>query len=157
MKKAPRNTRALITIEGECHRPQGFTFHDLDIVHEDYQIKDMAKIDERLKGQGVRLRGLIDQVGPGFYTKYLTVESEDGKFSACLPLEEISRTAVIIYGIKGKPLDREDGGPVRFVIPFYPDKCANVKGATRIVLSEKPGKDTRPTTPAEHAKIHADD
>ena len=65
------------------------------------------------------------------------------------------RTAVVIYEKKGKPLGREDGGPVRFVIPYFHDKCANVKGAVHMVLSQEPGRDTRPSNAKEHEAIHA--
>ena len=156
-RKAPRNTRAVLTIEGECARPTAFSYHDLASVHEDYQVADLSKVDERLKGRGVRLRKLIDIAGPGFDARYLTVQSEDGSFSACLPLDEISRTAVVVYELGGKPLEREDGGPVRFIIPFFPDRCANVKGATRMLVSEQPGEDTRPSNAREHAAIHAEE
>ena len=155
-RKASRNTRAIITIEGACNRPQGFTYHDLASCHSDYQIDDLAKVDENLWGKAVRLRALVDMAGPLMYAKYLTVESEDGKFAASLPLAETQRTAVIVYDKGGKPLEREDGGPVRFVIPFSPDKCANVKGATKITLSETPGRDTRPSNAGEHSKAPAE-
>ena len=156
-RKAPRNTRAVVTVEGSCHRPTAFSYHDLAQMHSDYQIDDLSKVDERLEGKAVRLRALVDRAGPVLHTRYITVESEDGKFAASLPLHEVQRTAVVVYEKGGKPLSRDDGGPVRFIIPFFPDKCANVKGATQLTLSEKPGRDTRPSNAEEHAKIHADD
>jgi DMSO/TMAO reductase YedYZ molybdopterin-dependent catalytic subunit len=154
---APKNTRAVITIEGACARPTAFTHHDLSSAHEDYQVADVSKVDARLVGTAVRLRTLIDHVGPDFHARYMTVGSEDGSFSACLPLEDTTRTALVVYEIKGKPLERDQGGPARFIIPFFADKCANVKGATRIVLSEEAGEDNRPSTADEHEAIHARD
>jgi len=156
-RKAKRNNRGILTIEGSCVRPMSFGIHELRSVHEYYQVKDVSKVDEKLKGSAVRLRKLIDLVGPEHHTKYITVESEDGKFAASLPLDEISRTALVIYSIKNKPLERDEGGPVRFVIPFYGDKCANVKGAVRMTLSEEPGRDTRPSNSQEHADLHEAD
>jgi len=155
LRKAARNTRAILTIEGECARPRAFTHHDLATVHDYYQVPDVSKVDERLKGKGVRLRKLVDLVGPAFHARFLTVESEDGTFSACLPLAETSRTAVVIYELKGKPLDRAEGGPVRFVIPFSGDACGNVKSAARITISEQPGRDTRPSQAAPQAAASA--
>lgn len=155
--KAAPNPRAVLTIEGACTRPRAFTYHDLATAHEDYQIKDLSKVDERLSGKAVRLRTLIDQAGPHMHAAWLTVESEDGKFAASLPLADVRRTAVIVYDDGGKPLERGDGGPVRFIIPFFDDKCANVKGATRYTISEEKGRDTRPSNKAEHDAIHADD
>ena len=153
-REAPLNTRAVLTIEGECIRPTKFSYQDLQDIHRYYQVDDLSTVDERLSGKGVRLRKLIDIVGPEFHTKYVTVESQDGAFSACLPLEEMSRTAILVYEEGGKPLAREAGGPVRFLVPFYPDKCANVKNAARLVISEKPREDTRPSNASEHAALH---
>ena len=155
-RSAPSNSRAVLTIEGQCVRPTAFTYYDLANIHEDYQVDDLSKVDQRLSGKAVRLRKLIDLVGPDFHTEYLTVESEDGAFAASLPLAEISRTAVVIYEQDGKPLERDDGGPVRFVIPYFPDKCANVKSATHMLISEQQGRDTRPSTAAQHASLHGD-
>ena len=154
-RKAARNTRAILTIEGTCSRPHAFSYHDLATVHEYYQVPDVSKVDERLRGKAVRLRKLIDMVGPSFHARHLTIESEDGQFSVCLPLAETARTALVVYELKGKPLERADGGPARFIVPFLGDRCANVKGAALIVLSELPGRDTRPSNAAEHAALHA--
>ncbi|GJM20950.1 MAG: hypothetical protein DHS20C15_08650 [Planctomycetota bacterium] len=157
LKKAKSNPRSILTIEGACTRPRAFTYHDLASAHSDYQVDDLAKVDERLAGKAVRLRTLIDQAGPTMHAAWLTVESEDGKFSASLPLDDARRTAVIVYDLAGKPLERGDGGPVRFIIPFFDDKCANVKGSTRLTISEEQGRDTRPSNKTEHDAIHADD
>jgi DMSO/TMAO reductase YedYZ molybdopterin-dependent catalytic subunit len=156
-RKAPSNSRGVLTIEGECARPTSFSYHDMASLHSDYQVPDVSKIDERLKGSAVRLRALIDMVGPDRSAKWLTVESEDGKFFVSLPLRDSSETALMIIGIGKQPLERDAGGPVRFIIPFHPDDCTKVKGARRISLTSERGRDTRPSTAAEHKAIHADD
>jgi len=155
--KAARNPRGILTIEGACSRPTSFSFHDLASVHTYYQVPDVSKIDERLEGTAVRLRKLVDMAGPELAAQWLTVESEDGSFSISLPLKDTSDSALILYAKKKKPLERDEGGPVRFLIPFHPDGCTKVKGATRITLSAEKGRDTRPADSAEHAKLHAKD
>lgn len=154
-RQAPPNAHGILTIDGECERPTRFSYLDLKQIHPYYQVADMSLVDERLAGRGVRLRGLIDLAGPTCGTGWMTVHSADGKFSACLPLEEIRRTAIVVYEKGGRPLSIEDGGPARFVIPYYPDKCANVKAVGRIEISRKPGKDTRPSTASQHDALHA--
>jgi DMSO/TMAO reductase YedYZ molybdopterin-dependent catalytic subunit len=144
-RKAARSPHALFTIEGDCHRPQGFSHLDLTEVHPYYQVADLSTVDEKLAGKGVRLRKLLDLAGPGYGTQWLTFESIEG-FSACLPLEEIAKTGVLVYEKGGKPLSPEDGGPVRLVVPYHPDKCANVKSLARIVVSKERREDTRPST-----------
>ena len=106
---APRNTRAVLTIEGLCARPKGFSLHDLDCIHSDYQVDDVSKVEEKLQGRAVRLRGLIDQVGPGFQAKFVTVESEDGAFTACLPMEEMKRKFPDLEVDVSKELDESVG------------------------------------------------
>jgi DMSO/TMAO reductase YedYZ molybdopterin-dependent catalytic subunit len=142
---AARTSHALFSIEGDCQRPQSISWLDLQEVHPYYQVADLSTVDETLSGKGVRLRKLIDMAGPGYGTAWLTFESLEG-FTACLPLAEISRTGIIQYEKGGKALTPEDGGPARLIVPYYPDKCANVKSLARIVISKEPVKDTRPST-----------
>jgi 2-dehydropantoate 2-reductase len=156
-RKAPRKPGAALVIEGACARPRAFSHYDLGAIHEYYQVDDISKVDARLAGKAVRLRALVDLVGPDFHAKYITIESEDGAFSVSLPLDETIRTALVVHELKKKPLTREDGGPVRFLIPFFADKCANVKGAARMTLSETPGRDTRPSNRSDHEALHAAD
>jgi DMSO/TMAO reductase YedYZ molybdopterin-dependent catalytic subunit len=149
-----RTSHSLFTIEGDCQRPQSISRLDLQEVHPYYQVADLATVDETLSGKGVRLRKLIDMAGPGYGTAWLTFESIEG-FTACLPLAEVSRTGIIQYEQGGKPLTPEDGGPARLVVPYYPDKCANVKSLARIVISKEPVKDTRPSGKTVQEKLPA--
>jgi DMSO/TMAO reductase YedYZ molybdopterin-dependent catalytic subunit len=151
---AARTSHALFSIEGDCQRPQSFSWLDLQEVHKYYQVDDLATVDETLSGKGVRLRKLLDMAGPGYGTAWLTFESIEG-FTACLPLDEIGRTGIIQYEKGGKQLAVEDGGPARLIVPYFPDKCANVKALKRILISREPVKDTRPSTKGEHEKLHA--
>lgn len=147
-RKAPRNPHGLFTIEGEVERPQAFSQLDLQEVHRYYQVPDLSLVDERLSGKGVRLRRLLDLVGPVYGSEFITIESADGGFSASLPISEVGRTALIVYERDGKPLPLDQGGPARFVVPYYPDACANVKALGRIVVSRERARDTRPSQAA---------
>jgi DMSO/TMAO reductase YedYZ molybdopterin-dependent catalytic subunit len=156
-RKASSNPHGVLIIEGECARPATFSYHDMESLHSDYQVPDVSKIDQRLKGSAIRLRALIDIVGPDRSAQWLTVESEDGKFFVSLPLRDASETALMVFMLGKAPLERSAGGPVRFIIPFHPDDCTKVKGVRRITLTAEQGRDTRPSTAAEHKAIHADD
>lgn len=144
-RKAPRNPHGLFAIEGEVERPQSFSYLDLQEVHRYYQVADLSLMDERLAGKGVRLRRLLDLVGPVYGTRFLTIESADGGFSASVPIGEVGRTALIVYELAGKPLPLDQGGPARFVVPYHPDACLNVKALGRIVVGRERGRDTRPS------------
>ena len=73
----------------------------------------------------------------------------------CGPRESSSITAA------AEPLGADQGGPIRFLIrdpaachTHELDDCANVKFLSRIELTERRGRDTRPQTDEEHAKLH---
>jgi len=136
-RKAPRNPHGLFVIEGDCQRPQAFGPLDLGEVHPNYQVNDLSTVDERLSGKGVRLRKLIDVVGPGYGTAWLTIESLNG-FRACLPLAEIARTGIVVYEKGGKPLGVEDGGPARLIVPYLPGEASDVKALSRLMITREP-------------------
>src|SRR5262249_10945385 len=93
-RKAPRNPHGLFAIEGDCQRPQCFSYLDLAEIHPYYQVADLSTVDEKLSGKAVRLRKLLDLAGPGYGTAWITVESLDGNFAASLPMDDVARTAV---------------------------------------------------------------
>ena len=76
---------------------------------------------------------------------HVTVHSGDGKYSACLTLEQAKSFGVLVYELDGAPLPESKGGPFRLVTPGLGDLCANVKGVARIEVSIGAGRDTRPT------------
>jgi DMSO/TMAO reductase YedYZ molybdopterin-dependent catalytic subunit len=140
-RKAPRTPHGLFAIEGNCQRPMAFGPLDLAEVHRNYQVDDVATVDERLSGKGVRLRKLIDLVGPGYGTAWLTIENLEG-LRHCVPLGPVVRTAIVIYEKGGKPLPREEGGPVRLVVPHATGPESDVRHLSRLSISRDP------TTPA---------
>ena len=142
-RKAPRNPHGLFAIEGEVERPQSFSALDLQEIHRYYQVADLSLIDERLAGKGVRLRRLLDLVGPVYGTRFLTIESLEGGASASVPIGEVGRTAVLVYELAGKPLPLDQGGPVRFVVPYHPDPSLDVPALGRLVISRERGGDAR--------------
>ena len=69
--------------------------------------------------------------------------------------------SVVVYKLGGVGLGIENGGPVRFLIKDPSachtselDDCANVKYLSRIELSVKKGRDTRPADDDAHAALH---
>jgi hypothetical protein len=68
---------------------------------------------------------------------------------------------IVVYHRGGAPLEADQGGPFRFLIRNPAachtdelDDCANVKYVSRIELSVRRGRDTRPRNDDEHAKLH---
>ena len=88
------------------------------------------------------IRGCDSGFGDRGYTHY----AADGKYSACLTLEQARDHGVLVYELDGAPLPDTKGGPFRLVTPGLGDLCANVKGVSRIEITKGPDRDTRQTT-----------
>ncbi len=147
-----------LRIEGEVSSPQDFSFDELTRLPG--QVDDVGQFIPGRDGGGVRLRSLLDRVGPKDRVHYVTLESSDGTFSASLPLAAV-RDAIVAYRLGDRPLPATKGGPFRFFLPNVEecaagevDACANVKCLGRLHLSRKPGRDVRPSGPAAHREHH---
>ena len=147
-----------LRIEQEGKPPQELDFGQLAAL--DGQIDDVGALIPGRVGGAVALRAIVDRVDPSPELDHLTVESTDGGFAASVPLEAL-RNAVIAYRMGDAPLPKDKGGPLRFLIPDDEgcatggaDACANVKFVGALRFTKGPGKDTRPTTPRQHADLH---
>ena len=106
---------------------------------------DILAVMPGMQGKGIRLKALLDVPALGINADHVTVHSGDGKYSACLTLEQAKSFGVLVYELDGAPLPESKGGPFRLVTPGLGDLCANVKGVARIEVTVGTGKDTRPT------------
>jgi hypothetical protein len=147
-----------LRVEGEVSTPHDFSFSDLTRLPG--QVDDVGQFVPGRDGSGVRLRSLLDRVGPKDSVQYITLESSDGKFSASLPVAAV-QDALVAYRLGDEPLPAKKGGPFRFFIPNVEecavgevDACANVKFLGRLHLSHEPGRDVRPTSPTSHQTHH---
>jgi 2-dehydropantoate 2-reductase len=138
-----------LEICGHVRQPARFDFVALTQLPE--QIEDIAMIVPGRTVGGVRLVSLLDAVQPHPEATHLTVESDDGSFSASVPLAAVVQSGVVLYRLGSQALPTQQGGPFRFLITDAQvcatggaDLCANVKGVGRIALSAGPGRDTRP-------------
>jgi hypothetical protein len=115
------------------------------------QIEDIATIVPGRSGGGVRLASLLAAVQPDAEATHITVESNDGAFSASVPLAAVVDSGVVLYRLGSQALPTQQGGPFRFLITDAQvcatggaDLCANVKFVGQIALGAGPGRDTRP-------------
>jgi 2-dehydropantoate 2-reductase len=135
---------------GDVRQPGKFDFAALAQLPE--QIDDISSLVPGRSGGGVRLASLLAAVQPRPQATHLTVEADDGSFSASMPLAAVVASGVVLYRQGAQALPAQQGGPFRFLITDAQtcatggvDLCANVKGVGRIALSAGPGRDTRPT------------
>ena len=111
----------------------------------EYQVHDVGEISPGLRGRGIRLKGLLDMATLQIGTKFVTFHSQDGKYSACLTVEQVQDYGILIYELDGESLPAHNGGPFRLVTPGLGDLCANVKQVARMELTKDFGTDTRPS------------
>jgi DMSO/TMAO reductase YedYZ molybdopterin-dependent catalytic subunit len=138
-----------LEICGDVREPGRFDFAALTRLPG--QIDDVATLVPGRSGGAVRLVSLLDAVQPWPEATHITVESNDGSFSASVPLAAVIDSAVVLYRLGARALPEQQGGPFRFLITDAQacatggaDLCANVKFVRRIALSAGPGRDTRP-------------
>ncbi len=150
-----------LRIEQEGMPAQELDFRQLAEL--DGQIADVGALIPGRVGGAVTLKAILDRLNPGSELDYLTVESTDGGFAASVPLEALGH-AVIAYRVGDEPLPRDKGGPLRLLIPDDEgcatggaDACANVKFVGTLRLTKGKGKDTRPETPRQHARLHEEE
>jgi len=108
------------------------------------------------------LEALLERARPHADANYLTLHADRDDFHVSIPLGAVRGEAIVVYKVGDDRLGPEHGGPVRFLIrdpsachTSELDDCANVKYLSRIELSRRRGRDTRPADEAAHAALHA--
>lgn len=133
-----------IRIEGAVVQPVSFDRTAIAALPEEYQV-DVSTVMPGMQGRGVRLKGLLDVPALAIEADHVAFHASDGKYSACLTLQQAREHGVLIYELDGAALPDMKGGPFRLVTPGFGDLCANVKGVGRIEITKGPGRDTRQT------------
>ena len=140
----------ILKVSGEVVNPRTFSVGDLAGLEEQYQIRDVRKVESTRAGEAIWLEGILNAVGVNSSARFLGLHSSWDNFHASIPLEEVRGRGLVIYRLNGLPLAREKGGPVRFFIPGHAscnqaelDACANVKFVDHIELTAEKGVDTR--------------
>ena len=134
-----------VRIEGAVVQPISFDRAAIATLPVEHQL-DIATVMPGMKGRGIRLKGLLDVPALAIEADHVVFHASDGKYSACLTLQQAREHGVLVYELDGAPLPDTKGGPFRLVTPGLGDLCANVKGVARIEITKGPGRDTRQTT-----------
>jgi len=150
-----------LRVDGAVESPADFGFDDLEGVAEAHRVVDVSRFQPERKGDGVALEALLERVRPRAEANYLTLHADKDDFHVSIPLEAVRAHCVVVYKRDGRPMAAEQGGPVRFLIKDPSachtgelDDCANVKYLSRIELTVRRGRDTRPADDAAHAALH---
>ena len=151
----------LLKVDGAVENPHDFRFDDLERLPGSYRVDDVSRFHPKRHGDGVALEAILEHVRPRPEANYLTLHAEKDDFHVSIPLRAVRDESVVVYKLGGLRLGAEQGGPVRFLIKDPSachtselDDCANVKYLSRIELSVRRGRDTRPADDAAHAALH---
>ena len=134
-----------VRIEGAVVQPISVDRAAIAALPVEHQL-DIATVMPGMKGRGIRLNGLLDVPTLAIEADHIAFHAADGKYSACLTLQQARDHGVLVYELDGAPLPDTKGGPFRLVTPGLGDLCANVKGVARIEVTKGLGRDTRQTT-----------
>jgi DMSO/TMAO reductase YedYZ molybdopterin-dependent catalytic subunit len=155
------NEPPVLTIDGLVERPLSLSFADLDALPEPARVADVSRFHPKRRGDGVALDALLDRAGVRPEANYVTLHADRDDFHVSVPLGPVREQGIVVYRLGNGRLGLDDGGPIRFLIRDPSvchtgelDECANVKYLSRIELSTRPGRDTRPATDAEHEALH---
>ena len=135
----------VVRIDGAVVQPVSFNRVAIAGLPAVYQL-DISTVLAGMKGRGIRVKGLLEIPALAIEADHVVFHASDGKYSACLTLQQAREYGILIYDLDGAALPEAKGGPFRLVTPGLGDLCANVKGVARIEIRRGPGRDTRPST-----------
>jgi DMSO/TMAO reductase YedYZ molybdopterin-dependent catalytic subunit len=154
--------RVLLKVEGAVEHPLSLVFEDLARLPAAVQVLDVSRFHPTRQGDGVTLEALLERARPHNEANYLTLHADRDDFHVSIPLQAVRGEGIVVYRLGESRLGPEHGGPIRFLIRDPAvchtdelDDCANVKYLSRIELTIRRGRDTRPTDEATHAALHA--
>ena len=152
MTEKERTGLGRVVIEGAVVQPVSFDRTAIAALPEEYHL-DISTVMPNMMGRGIRLKGLLDIPALAIDADHVVFHATDGKYSACLMLQQAREYGILVYELDGGALPEAKGGPFRLVTPGLGDLCANVKGVGRIEITIGLGRDTRQTTcpPEERA------
>ena len=151
----------VLTIDGLVERPMKLSYADLDSLPDSAHVPDVSRFHPQRRGDGVTLDALLERAGPRPEANYVTLHADRDDFHVSVPLGPVREQGIVVYRLGNGRLAIEEGGPIRFLIRDPSechtgelDECANVKYLSRIELTVRRGRDTRPTTEEEHEALH---
>jgi DMSO/TMAO reductase YedYZ molybdopterin-dependent catalytic subunit len=141
----PRSGTRSLHISGLVAREGELVYEE--IARLDGSIPDLGAVADGFVGRAVPMRAVIDRARPDRRAAYVTVESDDGFYRASIPLRELAEKGWLAHALGEGPLPREQGGPLRVVLPKGPTLCWNVKSVAELRFTAQPEPDGVPDDP----------
>ena len=154
-------SNVLLKIDGAVEHPLSLGFADLAAFPDAAQFADVSRLHASRRGDGVTLDAILERAAVRPDAKYMILHADRDDFHVCVPLEALKGQGIVVYKLGPGALGVDQGGPIRLIIRDPSacntgdlDDCANVKYLSRIELTERRGRDTRPETETAHAALH---
>ncbi|MET0409992.1 MAG: molybdopterin-dependent oxidoreductase [Polyangiaceae bacterium] len=133
-----------LTVDGACDHPLELDFEALNALpvitdaSDFHCVTTWSRFD--LKWRGVRVSDVLAAALPLATASHLMCHGYDG-YSTNVPLEEALKPDVLIaFGVNGKPLPAEHGGPVRMITPqLYAWKGSKWIRRLELMVGDRPG------------------
>jgi 2-dehydropantoate 2-reductase len=138
----------IVRIDGAVVQPVSLDRAAMQQLPAEHQVEDVGAVMSGIRGRGIRVTGLLDVPALAVAADHVIFHSVDGKYSACLTLQQARDYGVLVHELDGSPLPDAKGGPFRLITPGLGDLCANVKAVGRIEVRVGSGTDTRPVAEA---------
>ncbi len=134
-----------LKIDGLVAKPREYTYADLLALPSVSEVRYYQCVTgwvvPRPRWHGVRLWDLIQAAKPTAAARALRFTCMDGAYSESLTLDQAKPLDVLLaYGLNGKPLSRDQGQPLRLVVPgMYGYKFAKWVNHIEVIDRVVPG------------------
>jgi len=109
------------TIDGEVEKPQTLEWNDILSLPKTVQTADFHCVEGwsvlNNKWEGVTFKTIVEETNPKPEAKHVLFSCGDG-YTTSLPITDLLNDDVLLaYKLNGKPLEPENGGPLRLIVP----------------------------------------
>lgn len=115
---------------------------ELASVAAEHRVADVSALVDGREGEAVRLAGLAHLAGADEAVRFVHVESEDGDFTANVPVDQALAGGLVLYALAGEELPRKHGGPFRLLFVDTEECSVSVKFLGRVEFVTEPGSHT---------------
>ncbi len=140
-----RSEKPTLAVGGLVAHPRTWSWDEL--AAHPQRIPNLGELAEGFVGEAVPLAHVLTDAGPEPAATHATVFSDDGHYRASIPIGDLVDLGWLAVSLDGEPLPRDEGGPLRVVVPRGRTLCWNVKSAVEIRVTAGPEPDSVPENP----------
>src|SRR5687767_10683562 len=142
-----------LRITGKVERDLELGFDELSALPAEFQIPDVGRYADGIRGRGVRLAGVLARAGALPHPMYLNAGTREGEVRVSLFRREVEPLGIVLYAREHGPLPAEEGGPFRLILPGFHDGARDIAGLAWIEIAKSPGPDNRKPSAEDAAKL----